>query len=66
MNDVVNKHRNKLRDIITVRKKEIFPYKDILNRSLRSKVVYKGSCYDCDDSYIAKTKLRGTLQSADE
>ena len=35
-----------------------FPYKDKLNRSLRSKVVYKASCWDCDDCYIGKTKRR--------
>ena len=35
-----------------------FPYKDKLNRSLRSKVVYKASCWDCDDFYIGKTKRR--------
>ena len=34
----------------------LFPYKDGLNRSLESKVVYKVSCWDCDDFYIAKTK----------
>ena len=101
MNDVVNKHRNKPKDIITVPKeifivlpylgiqskivtqqlksciykfygcfnpkiifrntrriKSFFPYKDRLNRSLRSKVVYKASCWDCDDFYIGKTKRR--------
>ena len=100
MDDVVNKHRNKPKDITTVPKKEIFivlpnlgiqskivtqqlksciykfygcfnleiifrsriksffPYKDRLNRSLRSKVVYKASCWDCDDCYIGKTKRR--------
>ena len=102
MNDVINKHRNKPKDIITVPKKEIFivlpylgiqskivtqqlksciykvygcfnpkiifrstrriksffPYKDRLNRSLRSKVVYKVSCWDCDDYYFGKTKRR--------
>ena len=102
MNDVVNKHRNKSKDIITVPKKEIFivlpylgiqskivtqqlksciqkfygcfnpkivfrntrriksffPYTDGLNRSLRSKVVYKVSCWDCDDCYIGKAKRR--------
>ena len=92
-NDVVNKHRNKPKDIITVPKKEIFIvlpylgiqskivtqqlksciykfygcfnpmqdyflYKDRLSRSLRSKVVYKASCWDCDDYYIGKTKRR--------
>ena len=35
-----------------------FLYKDKLNRSLRSKVVYKASCWDCDDCYIGKTKRR--------
>ena len=34
------------------------PYKDRLNRSLKSKVVYKASCWDCDDFYIGKTKRR--------
>ena len=102
MNNVVNKHRNKPKDIITVPKKEIFivlpylgiqskivtlqlksciykfygclnpkiicritrriksffPYKDKLNGSLRSKVVYKASCWDCDDCYVGKTKGR--------
>ena len=32
--------------------------KDRLNRSLKSKVVYKASCWDCDDFYIGKTKRR--------
>ena len=36
----------------------LFPYKDRLNRSLKSKVVYKASCWDCDDFYIGKTKRR--------
>ena len=104
MNDVVNKHRSKPKDIITVpppkknfivlpylgiqtkianqqlksciftssmvvfnhkiifrntrRIKSFFPYKDKLNRSLRSKVVCKASCWDCDDCYIGKTKRR--------
>ena len=38
--------------------KSFFPYKDKLNRSLRSKAVYKASCWDCDDCYIGKTKRR--------
>ena len=102
INDVVNKHRNKPKDIITVPKKGIFIalpylgiqrkivtqqlksciykfygcfnpkiifrntrrikssflYKDRLSRSLRSKVVYKASCWDCDGYYIEKTKRR--------
>ena len=40
----------------TRRIKSFFPYKDRLNRSLMSKVVYKASCWDCDDFYIGKTK----------
>ena len=28
------------------------------NRSHKSKVVYKASCWDCDDFYIGKTKRR--------
>ena len=35
-----------------------FPYKHRLNRSLKSKVVYKASCWDCDDFYKSKTKRR--------
>ena len=42
----------------TRRIKFLFPYKGRLNRSLRSKVVYKASCWDCDDCYIGKTKRR--------
>ena len=40
----------------------IFPYifflTDRFSRSQRSKIVYKASCWDCDSSYIGKTKLR--------
>ncbi len=36
----------------------LFPYKDRLNRSQRKKVIYKASCWDCDDVYIGKTKRR--------
>ena len=36
----------------------LFPYKDRLNRSLKSKVMYKASCWDCDDFYICKRKRR--------
>ena len=35
-----------------------FPYKDMINHSQRSKVVYKASCWDCQDFYIGKTKRR--------
>lgn len=42
----------------THRIKSFFPYKDKLNRSLKSKVVYKASCWDCEDFYIGKTKRR--------
>ena len=38
--------------------KSFFPYKDRFNRSQMSKVVYKASCWDCQDSYIGKTKRR--------
>ena len=42
----------------TPRIKSFSPNKDGLNRSQRSKVVYKASCWDCDDFYIGKTKRR--------
>ena len=35
-----------------------FPYKDRLNRSQLSKVIYKANCWDCKDFYIGKTKRR--------
>ena len=38
--------------------KSFFPYKDTINRSHMSKVVYKASCWDCQDFYIGKTKRR--------
>ena len=38
--------------------KSFFPYKDKINRSQMSKVVYKASCWDCQDFYIGKTKRR--------
>ena len=41
----------------TRRIKSFFPYEDRLSHSLRSKVVYKASCWDCDDSYIRKTSI---------
>jgi len=42
----------------TCRVKSFFPYKDRLNRSQKSKVEYKASCWDCDAFYIGKTKRR--------
>ena len=45
----------------TGRIKSFFPYKlykDRLNRSQQSKVIYKACCWDCDDFYIDKTKRR--------
>ena len=48
-----------LNHVFTSLIKSFFPYKDRLGRPLRSKVVYKGSCWDCDDfGYIGKTKRR--------
>ena len=38
--------------------KSLFPYKDMINRSQMSKVVYKASCCECQDFYIGKTKRR--------
>ena len=38
--------------------KSFFPYKDMINRSQMSKVVYKASCWDCRNFYIGKTKRR--------
>ena len=35
-----------------------FPYKDKLNRSQRSNVIYRANCWDCADFYIGKTKRR--------
>ena len=33
-------------------------YKDRFNRSQKSKIVYKASCWDCDAFYFGKTKRR--------
>ena len=38
--------------------KSFFPYKDRLNRSQQSKVIYKAGCWDCNDFYVGKTKRR--------
>ena len=42
----------------TRRINSFFPYKDRLNRSQRSKVVYKAVCWNCDEFCIGKTKRR--------
>ena len=42
----------------TRRIKSFFPYKDRFNRSQKSNIVYKASCWDCDAFYIGKTKRR--------
>ena len=42
----------------TRRIKSFFPYKDRFNRSQKSEIVYKASCWDCDAFYIGKTKRR--------
>ena len=38
--------------------KSFFPFKDRFNRSQLSIVIYKASCWDCNDFYIGKTKRR--------
>ena len=43
---------------VKVRPASFFPYKDRLNRSQLSKVIYKANCWNCDDFYIGKTKRR--------
>ena len=42
----------------TRRIKSFFPYRDRFNRSQKSNIVYKASCWDCDTFYIGKTKTR--------
>ena len=42
----------------THRIKSFFPYKYRFSRSLKSKIVYKASYWDCDAFYIGKTKRR--------
>ena len=37
--------------------KSFFPCKDRLNRSQRSKVIYKACCWHCNDFYVGKIKL---------
>ena len=38
--------------------KSFFPYKDMIKRFQMSKVVYKATCWDCQDFYIGKTKRK--------
>jgi len=38
--------------------KSFFPYKDRINRSQLSRIVYKANCWDCNGFYIGKTKRR--------
>ena len=42
----------------TRRIKSFFRYKDCFNRSQKSKIACKASCWDCDAFYIGKTKGR--------
>ena len=37
--------------------KTFLPYKNRINRSQMSKVVYKASCWDCQDFYIEKQNV---------
>ena len=38
--------------------KSFFPYKDSINRSQQSRVIYRANCWDCNGFYIGKTKRR--------
>lgn len=38
--------------------KSFFPYKDRINRSQQSKIIYRANCWDCNGFYIGKTKRR--------
>ena len=42
----------------TCRIKSFFSHNDCLNRSQRSKVIYKACCWDCNDFYFGKTNRR--------
>ena len=42
----------------TRRIKFYFPYKDRLNRSKMSRIIYKAGCWDCNEFFIGKTKRR--------
>ena len=38
--------------------KSFFPYKDRINRSHQSRIIYRANCWDCNGFYIGKTKRR--------
>ena len=38
--------------------KSFFPFKDRINRSQQSRVIYRANCWDCNGFYIGKTKRR--------
>ena len=38
--------------------KSFFPYKDRINRSQQSRVIYRANCWDCNGFHIGKTKRR--------
>ena len=38
--------------------KSFFPYKDRINRSQQSRVIYRANCWDCNSFYIGKSKRR--------
>ena len=42
----------------TRRIKSLFPYKDRINRSQQSRVIYRANCWDCNGFCIGKTKRR--------
>ena len=44
--------------LVTTLIKSFFPYKDRINRSQQSRVIYKANCWDCNGFYIGKTKRR--------
>ena len=50
--------QHKCSEVTVTKSKSFFPYKDRFNRSQKSKIVYKASCWDCDAFYIGKTKRR--------
>ena len=46
----------------THRIKSFYPYKDKLNRSLKSKVVYTAGCWDCNDFLHRQNEVSTTWQ----